>query len=72
MKRNFMISFLSRGLATAIAVVMLGNLPILSQSFSQLAGGQAQAAQPNLVAQTSTRSPAPSKDSLTADVVKTV
>jgi zinc protease len=71
-KRNFMISFLSRGLATAIAVVMLGNLPILSQSFSQLAGGQAQAAQPNLVAQTSTRSPAPSKDSLTADVVKTV
>ena len=72
MKRNSMLSFLSRGLATAIAVVMLGNLPILSQSFSQLAGGQAQAAQPNLVAQASTRSPDLAKSSLTGDVVKTV
>jgi len=75
-KRNSMFSFLSRGLATAIAVVMFGNLPILSQSFSQLAGGQAQAAQPSLVAQTVaqtyTRSPDLSKSSLTGDVVKTV
>lgn len=72
MKRNFMLSFLSRGLATAIAVVMLGNLPLFSQSFLQLGGGQAQAAQPDLVAKTLVRSPAASNNSLTGDVVKTV
>lgn len=72
MKRNFMLSFLSRGLATAIAVVLLGNLPLLSQSLLQLSGGQAMAAPTDLVAKTSTRSAALSKDSLTGDVVKTV
>lgn len=72
MKRNFMLSFLSRSLATVIAVVMLGNLPLWSQSFLQLGGGQAQAAQPDLVAKTPTRSLVSPKDSLTGDVVKTV
>ncbi len=76
MKRNFMLSFLSRGLATAIAVVMLGNLPLLSQSFLPQSflqsSAQALAAQPELIAKTSTRSPASANDSLTGDVVKTV
>lgn len=73
MKRNFMLSFLSRGLATAIAVVMLGNLPLnLQTSFSQLWGGQALAAQTDLVAKTSTQLPERSAESLTGNVVKTV
>ncbi len=72
MKRNFMLSFLSRGLATAIAVVMLGNLPLSWQSsLWQLSGDQAYAAQPDLVAKTTTITPQ-SPDSLTGNVVKTV
>ena len=76
MKRNFMLSFLSRGVATAIAVVILGNLPLnlLSNfpSFSRLLDAQAVAAQPNLVAKDSTQLSTQSPDSLTGDVVKTV
>ncbi|MBD2175761.1 insulinase family protein [Pseudanabaena sp. FACHB-1998] len=75
-----MLSFLSRGLAAAIAVVMLGNLPIslsiVPQSISKFLGSQAFAAQTDLVAQTSTKPlPQPIRktdNSLTADVVKTV
>lgn len=70
MKRNFMLSFLSRGIAAAIAVVMLGNLPF-NLPFSQLSGSQAFAAQPDLVAKT-TQSADLSPDSLTGNVVKTV
>ncbi len=71
MKRNFMLSFLSRGLAAAIAVVILGNLPLSWQSaLSQLSGGQAYAAQPELVAKTAPTTQAP--DSLTGNVLKTV
>lgn len=71
MKRNFMLSFLSRGLAAAIAAVMLGNLPLSWQSsLSQFSSSQAYAAQTDL-AQTSTIS-SPSPDSLTGNVVKTV
>ncbi len=71
MKRNFMLSFLSRGLAAAIAVAMLGNLPLSWQSaFSQLSGVQAYAAQPELVAKTTTTTQSP--DSLTGNVLKTV
>lgn len=72
MKRNFMLSFLSRGLAAAIAAVMLGNLsfnlPVgLSALFSE---SQAYAAQPYLVAKGDVNDLSP--DSLTGDVVKTV
>ncbi|WP_233424340.1 M16 family metallopeptidase [Pseudanabaena biceps] len=71
MKRNFMLSFLSRGLAAAIAAVMLGNLPLSWQSsLSQFSSSQAYAAQTDL-AQTSTIS-SPSPDSLTGNVVKTI
>jgi zinc protease len=71
-KRNFMLSFLSRGLAAAIAVVMLGNLPLSWQSsLLQLSGSQAYAAQPDLVAKTSTTA-TQSTESLTGNVVKTV
>ena len=73
MKRNFMLSFLSRGLATAIAVVMFGNFPLSWQSsLSQLSGSQAYAAQPDLVAKISTMSSTQLPDSLTGNVVKTV
>ncbi|PZO35754.1 MAG: peptidase M16 [Pseudanabaena frigida] len=65
-----MLSFLSRGIAAAIAVVMLGNLPF-NLPFSQLSGSQAFAAQPDLVAKT-TQSADLSPDSLTGNVVKTV
>ena len=72
MKRNFMLSFLSRGLATAIAVVMFSNLPLSWQSFlGQLSGGQAYAAQPDLVAKTTTITNQ-SPESLTGNVIKTV
>jgi zinc protease len=75
-KRNFMLSFLSRGLATAIAVVMLSNLPLSWQSsIWQLSGNQAYAAQPDLVAKnatTSGKSSSQSPDLLTGNVVKTV
>ncbi|OYQ66160.1 peptidase M16 [Pseudanabaena sp. SR411] len=67
-----MLSFLSRGLATAIAVVMLSNLPLSWQSsLWQLSGNQAYAAQPDLVAKTATTS-SQSPDLLTGNVVKTV
>ncbi len=69
MKRNFMLSFLSRGLAAAIAVVMLGNLSLNLPSWLKLPSSSAYAAQPNLVAKT-TDSLAP--ELLTGDVVKTV
>lgn len=76
MKRNFMLSFLSRGLATAIAVVMLSNLSLPWQSsWWQLSGNQAYAAQPNLVAKndiTSSQPSSQSPDLLTGNVVKTV
>jgi len=68
-KRNFMLSFLSRGLAAAIAVVMLGNLSLNLPSWLKLPSSSAYAAQPNLVAKT-TDSSAP--ELLTGDVVKTV
>jgi zinc protease len=72
-KRNFMLSFLSRGLAAAIAAIMFGNFPLSWQSsLSQLSGSQAYAAQPDLVAKTSTMSSTQSPDSLTGNVVKTV
>ncbi len=72
MKRNFMLSFLSRGLATAIAVVMFSNLPLSWQStLGQLSGSQAYAAQPDLVAKTTTITNQ-SPDSLTGNVIKTV
>jgi zinc protease len=72
-KRNFMLSFLSRGLAAAIAAIMFGNFPLSWQSsLSQLSGSQAYAAQPDLVAKTSTMSSTQSPDSLTSNVVKTV
>jgi len=71
-KRNFMLSFLSRGLATAIAVVMFSNLPLSWQStLGQLSGSQAYAAQPDLVAKTTTITNQ-SPDSLTGNVIKTV
>ncbi len=78
MKRNFMLSFLSRGLATAIAIAIVGNLPLnlasSLPSFLQLSGSQAIAAQPalvaDLVAKASTKSSSP--ESLTGNVVKTV
>ncbi len=77
MKRNFMLSFLSRGLAAAIAVVMLGNVPVnlpllLQSSLGQMFVGQALAAQPELAAQNSIKSTDLSPDSLTGNVVKTV
>ncbi len=77
MKRNFMLSFLSRGLAAAIAVVMLGNVPVnlpllLQSSLGQIFVGQALAAQPELVAQNSIKSSDRSPDSLTGNVIKTV
>ena len=80
MKRNFMLSFFSRGLAAAIAIVMLGNLPFnLSSnlpSFLQLSDDRAIAAQPDLIAQTSSLDQLPDSlmrpDSLTGNVVKTV
>ncbi|NUN66253.1 insulinase family protein [Pseudanabaena biceps] len=67
-----MLSFLSRGLAAAIAAVMLGNLsfnlPVgLSALFSE---SQAYAAQPHLVAKGDVNNLSP--DSLTGNVVKTV
>ena len=72
MKRNFMLSFFSRSLAAAIAIVVLGNLPFnLSSSLLQLSGGQALAAHPDLVAKTVT-SNVTAPDSLTGNVVKTV
>ncbi|MFN5726919.1 MAG: M16 family metallopeptidase, partial [Pseudanabaena sp.] len=67
-----MLSFLSRGLATAIAVVMFSNLPLSWQStLGQLSGSQAYAAQPDLVAKTTTITNQ-SPDSLTGNVIKTV
>ncbi len=77
MKRNFMLSFLSRGLAAAIAVVMLGNVPVnlpllLQSSLGQMFVGQALAAQPELVAKSSIKSSDRSPDSLTGNVIKTV
>ncbi len=72
MKRNFMLSFFSRSLAAAIAIVVLGNLPFnLPSSFLQLSGGQALAAHHDLVAKTVT-SNVTAPDSLTGNVVKTV
>ena len=76
MKRNFMLSFFSRSLAAAIAIVVLGNLPFnlpfnLSSSLLQISGGQAFAAHPDLVAKTVT-SNVTTPDSLTGNVVKTV
>jgi len=68
-KRNFMLSFLSRGLAAAIAVVMLGNLSLNLPSWMQLASSQAYAAQPSLVAKATDRL---APELLTGDVVKTV
>lgn len=72
MKRNFMLSFLSRGFAAAIAAVMLGNLSFNMPLLSQLSGESANASQlrssPDLIAQAS----AQSANLLTDDVVKTV
>lgn len=72
MKRNFMLSFLSRGFAAAIAAVMLGNLSFNMPLLSRLSGGAADASQlrssPDLIAQAS----AQSANLLTDDVVKTV
>ena len=76
MKRNFMLSFLSRGLAAAIAAVMLGNLPFnlplsWQSSWLNISGNQAYAAQPELVAKNiTTDNLAP--DGLTGNVVKTI
>ena len=71
MKRNFMLSFLSRGLAAAIAVVIFGsfsfNLPFNSL-LPDLSGEQALAAKPEILNQSAAQSP----DLLTGDVVKTV
>jgi len=74
-KRNFMLSFLSRGLAAAIAVVILGSLPFnlpsslaLNSLQPHFSGGQALAAQPDANSQSAAQSP----DLLTGNVVKTV
>jgi len=71
-----MLSFFSRSLAAAIAIVVLGNLPFnlpfnLPSSLLQLSGGQAFAAHHDLVAKTVT-SNVTAPDSLTGNVVKTV
>ena len=71
MKRNFMLSFLSRGLAAVIAVVILGSFPFnlpFNSLFPDLSGGQALAAKPEILNQSAAQSP----DLLTGNVVKTV
>ena len=70
MKRKFMLSFLSRGLAAAIAVAIFGSLPLsfsFNLPFFQLWGGQAIAQ-----SDTSKQLVAQSSDLLTGNVVKTV
>jgi zinc protease len=75
-KHNFMLSFLGRGLATAIAAIMLGNLPFnlplsWQSSWLNISGNQAYAAQPDLIAKDIANNN-PSPESLTGNVVKTV
>ncbi len=70
MKRKFMLSFLSRGLAAAIAVAIFGGLPFnlpFNSAFFHLAGDQA-IAQSN----TSKQLVAQPSDLLTGNVIKTV
>jgi zinc protease len=69
-KRKFMLSFLSRGLAAAIAVVIFGSLPLsfsFNLPFFELWGGQAIAQ-----SDTSKQLVAQSSELLTGNVVKTV